>query len=68
MREREKEIDRVAAELTYKYGYMMFLPITQSAPLERIIPALGGSFEKWRDIDLCAVKMCDELWVATLDG
>jgi hypothetical protein len=68
MREREKEINRVAAELTYKYGYMMFLPITQSAPLERIIPALGGSFEKWKEIDLKAVSMMDELWVVLLDG
>lgn len=68
MREREKEINRVAAELTYKYGYAMFLPITQSAPLERIIPALGGSFEKWKDIDLEMVKRADELWVVMMEG
>jgi hypothetical protein len=68
MREREKEVNRVAAELTYKYGYAMFLPITQSAPLERIIPALGGSFEKWRDIDLEMVKRADELWVVMMPG
>lgn len=68
MKEREKEVNRIAAELTYKYGYAMFLPITQSAPLERIIPALGGSFEKWKNIDLEMIKRSDELWVVMLDG
>lgn len=68
MRDREKEINRIAAELIYKYKVALFLPITQSAPLERIIPALGGSFEKWRDIDLEWVKTCDELWVVMMEG
>jgi nucleoside 2-deoxyribosyltransferase len=68
MREREKEITRIAAELTYKYGWALFLPITQSAPMERIIPALGGSFERWRDIDLTWVDACDGLIVAMMDG
>ena len=68
MKEREQEINRVIAELTYKYGYSFFGPITQSAPLERIIPALGGSFSQWKNIDLTWVKACEELWVVMLDG
>ncbi len=65
---REKEITRVAAHLIKRFGYCFFLPITQSAPLSRILPELGGSFDKWKDIDLEAVKRSDEVWVCTMDG
>lgn len=68
MNSREHLINVVAANLIEKYGYMMFLPITQSAPLERILPKLGGSFAKWKKIDLEAISRMDELWVVMLEG
>jgi len=68
MKEREQEVTRVAAELVLKYGYCFYLPITQSAPMERIIPSLGGSFAKWKDIDLEAIRRSDGVWVVMLDG
>lgn len=65
---RELRVTKVAAKLTLKYGYAMFLPITQSAPMVRAEPELGGSFKAWKKIDLFMIKKCDELWVVKLIG
>ena len=69
MRNREEVVTAIAAGLTERYGYAMFLPITQSAPMERINPNLKGDFESWKSIDLFMVReKCDELWVVLMDG
>lgn len=69
MLHRELMVTHHAAALTEKYGYAMFLPITQSAPMERSNPNLKGDFKSWASIDLFIVKeKADELWVCMLDG
>jgi len=65
---RYKLITKVAAYLTLNTGNCFFLPITQSYQLVKMIPALGGSFANWRDIDLYAISKSDEVWVVTMDG
>lgn len=62
------DVTKVAALLTRDLGVPMFLPITQSYKMVEMIPALGGSFEKWKKIDLTWVGRSDELWVVMLDG
>jgi nucleoside 2-deoxyribosyltransferase len=68
MNKRENTINLIAAGLHVKYEHLFFLPITQSAPLERHRPELGGSFSKWRKRDLEAIRRSDELWVVMLEG
>lgn len=65
---REREVTRVAAKLTKRYGYAMFLPITQSHQMVKFMPELGGKFQSWAKIDLHMVGLADELWVVKLDG
>lgn len=68
MREREEWINSIAAKLHVIYDYLFFLPITQSAPLQRKQPSLGGCFAKWKKRDLEAIRRMDEVWVVTLPG
>ncbi len=69
MNNREDMVTAIAAGLTERYGYAMFLPITQSAPMERMNPNLKGDFEQWKSIDLFMIKeKSDEVWVIMLDG
>ncbi len=69
MNNREEVVTAIAAGLTERYGYAMFLPITQSAPMERVNPNLKGDFEQWKSIDLFMIKeKCDELWVVLMEG
>jgi hypothetical protein len=66
---REDLVTSIAAALTEKYGYSMFLPITQSAPMTRANPNLDGKFDTWKEIDLFMIKeKSDEVWVVLMDG
>ncbi len=67
-RKREKQVTEIAALMTRDYGYSMFLPITQSYQMCKVLPELGGSFEKWKKIDLFEVRHSTEVWVVMLDG
>ena len=46
----------------------MFLPITQSALMQFLVPSIGGTFAEWKDVDLAAIDRCDELWVIMMKG
>lgn len=65
---RFKDITLIAALLEKKYGYAMFLPITQSYAMVKMVPSLGGEFKSWEKIDLFMVGKSDELWVVKLEG
>lgn len=66
---REEVVTAIAAALTEQYGYAMFLPITQSAPMSRYNPNLNGKFDTWKNIDLFMIKeKADEVWVILMDG
>ena len=66
---RKKQVTLAAAALTEKYGYAMFLPITQSSQMQKHRPALGGTFANWERINLYVVgKKAAELWVLTIPG
>lgn len=69
MNAREAHVTRVAAALMSKHRVSFFLPITQSAAMQRYNPTLGdGSFAFWADIDLHEVALRDETWVVQLEG
>lgn len=66
---RYDQITRVAAYLIAEHGHAMFLPITQSHNLKDWDERLTGtSFAHWKDIDLCAIDHCDEVWVVKMVG
>jgi hypothetical protein len=66
---REEMITAIAAGLTERYGYSMFLPITQSAAMARFNPNLDGAFDAWKSIDEFTISdKADEVWVIMLDG
>jgi hypothetical protein len=69
MNKRLRDVTIISAKLTKKYGYAMFLPITQSAAIARHEPSLGGDFKSWKSIDIFLVKeKADEVWVIMLKG
>lgn len=68
MKQREREITRVAAFLLDSHNVSFFLPITQSAPMARFNKRLKGDFETWKDIDLNEIRLRDETWVVTMPG
>lgn len=65
---RYNEVTRISAKLYYKYPHAFILPITQSYQLKKHEPRLGGSFARWRDVDLKFISVSDEVWVVMLDG
>lgn len=60
---------RWIASLQYHNKDIAFIaPITQSHTFKQFEPRLGGSFEEWREIDLCFIDGCHEVWVLGMDG
>ena len=69
MKNRVATVSKVAAILTKKYKFAMFLPITQSAEMVKYEPSLGGDFKSWESIDIFMVKeKADEVWVILMEG
>lgn len=69
MKYREEKVSSIAAELTFKYRYTLFLPITQSARMAQLRPELfGHTFAAWKDIDLDAIDHSDAVFVVTMSG
>lgn len=62
------KITKIAALLYKKYRICMFLPITQSALMQFLVPSIGGTFAEWKDVDLAAIDRCDEVWVIMMKG
>ena len=68
-KEREKEINRIGAELQARTGHALFPPITVSAHFKKLLPhKFGTSFSAWKDIDLTVVSKSDEVWVVKMSG
>lgn len=60
----------MAAEIAaaiIRSGTMVFSPICHSHPIAEI-GGLGLGWESWREFDLKMLEVCDELWVAKIDG
>lgn len=67
--QREAEINLIAAKLQAKYKVVIFPPILISAVYKRLLPdKFGTTFKYWCKVDLAAIKHCDEVWVAMMDG
>lgn len=67
MTQREQLITMVAAKLQMD-GYFIYSPITSSVPLVKYQPALGHTFEMWRQHNNLMLGRCDELLVLKLSG
>ncbi len=66
---RFKEITYISAQLHKKFGYAMFLPITQSYMMQEALPEIKGDFETWKEVDLFMVGLkCDEVWIILMEG
>lgn len=62
-------IDQILAELYMQTGYAIFPPILVSRKIKELAgDNIGTSFSAWKDVDLCVIKHCDEVWVAMMDG
>jgi hypothetical protein len=62
-------VTKIAAYLIAEHNVAMFLPITQSHTLkDHELRLKGTTFAAWRDIDLCAIDHCDEVWVVKMKG
>lgn len=61
---------RVAADIIVNSGgdIMPFSPITHSHPLFVLRPETGADYRQWQAFDEFMIKVCEELWVLTLDG
>lgn len=69
MRKREDLINSIGAQLCATHRVAIFAPITTSVIYQRILPnKFGHSFTSWKEIDLCAIKHSDEVWVACMEG
>lgn len=64
--QRYERITKIAADLTVQHGHCFFLPIVTSHQMVLVDSRLKGSFDNWRDIDLCALDHSDELWVVKM--
>lgn len=62
------KITKIAAQLYKKKKVCMFLPITQSAMMGWLVKGLGSTFKSWKDVDLKAIRKCDEVWVVRMKG
>jgi hypothetical protein len=61
------EITKIGTKIFQKYGYALFLPITQSVLMSKI-GKMHGDWATWKKQDLPALSRCDELWVIKMDG
>ncbi len=65
---RVRIITEIGAILTKETGHAFIMPITTSSQLQAVMPELGGSFDKWRNIDLRFIDAVDEVWVVKMRG
>lgn len=66
---RYREVSKSAAILQHRYKVVIFPPITISYQFKELYPKkFGTTFKDWKDIDICAIDHCDEIWVLMMDG